>query len=61
MFKWLKEKLSGLFMNEVRVQRPGSQPIDVPLNRKQRRTKGALVRKHAQRRKRAAISRSKGN
>ena len=57
MFKWLKQKLSGLFVNEIRVQRPGSQSIDVPLNRRQRRVKAALQRKQAQRNKNAVIPR----
>lgn len=63
MFKWLKRKLASLFISEINVQRPGSGsgPIDVPLNRKQRRVKAAIQRKHAQRRKHAAVSRSKGN
>lgn len=44
MFRKLWKKIKGIFTNEVMVQRP-----EIPLNRKQRRTKAAFMRKRARR------------
>lgn len=61
MLTKLKAWLTNVFASEVGVIRPGSEPLDVPMNRKQRRTKESLQRKHAKRRKRrASVSRPKG-
>lgn len=56
MLTKLWKKLSNLFVSEVRVIRPGSESVDVPTNRKQRRVKASLQR----RKSRASVSRSKG-
>lgn len=46
MLTRIKRWFMNLFASEVRVMRPGTESIDTPLNRKQRRTKAALERKN---------------
>ena len=48
--------IRSIFVNEVRVMRPGEEAFDTPLNRRQRRAKAAIIRKQARRRKHAKES-----